>query len=57
MARQGMEERLSAILRDIPLGRMAQPEDCAAAAAFLLSKEAAYLSGITIDINGASYFH
>lgn len=57
MARHGMDERLSEILKTIPLGRMAAPEDCAAAAAFLLRDEAAYLSGEVIDINGASYFH
>jgi 3-oxoacyl-[acyl-carrier protein] reductase len=57
MAREGMEERLPEILGGIPLGRVAKPEDCAAAAAFLLSDDAAYLSGVTIDINGASYFH
>ena len=57
MARDGMDNRLAEILSSIPLNRMAKPEDCAAAAAFLLSDEAAYLSGIAIDINGASYFH
>lgn len=57
MAREGMETRLPEILSGIPVGRMANPEDCAGAAAFLLSDEATYLSGITIDINGASYFH
>ena len=57
MARQGMQERLQEILPTIPLGRMASPEDCANAAAFLLSDESAYLSGVVIDINGASYFH
>lgn len=55
MARDGMNERLSDILKTIPLGRMATPEDCAGAVAFLLSKDGDYLSGITIDINGASY--
>lgn len=55
MAREGMEQRLPQILADIPLGRMASPEDCAAATAFLLRDEAAYLSGVVIDINGASY--
>ncbi len=55
MAREGMETRLPEILRDIPLGRMAKPEDCAHAAAFLLSEGASYLSGIVIDVNGASY--
>ena len=57
MARSGMSDRLPTILKDIPLGRMASPSDCAATAAFLLSDEAAYLSGVVIDINGASYFH
>lgn len=57
MAREGMETRSQEILGGIPLGRMASPDDCAAAASFLLSDDAAYLSGIAIDINGASYFH
>lgn len=57
MAREGMDEKLDAILEGIPVGRMASPEDCAATVAFLLSDEASYLSGIAIDINGASYFH
>ena len=57
MVRDGMDDRLDEILKTLPLGRMASPEDCAAAAAFLLRDEAAYLSGQTIDINGASYFH
>jgi 3-oxoacyl-[acyl-carrier protein] reductase len=57
MARDGMDDRLQAILSTIPLGRMASVQDCASAAAYLLSDEAAYLSGQVIDINGASYFH
>jgi len=57
MARTGMRERLPSILETIPLGRMATPEDCANVVRFLLSGEADYLSGQTIDINGASYFH
>ncbi len=57
MARDGMDDRLDEILSTLPLGRMASPEDCAAAASFLLSEGAGYLSGVTIDINGASYFH
>jgi 3-oxoacyl-[acyl-carrier protein] reductase len=57
MAREGMEDRLPGILDGIPLGRMGSPQDCANAAAFLLKEESAYLSGVVIDINGASYFH
>ncbi|MGV3617199.1 MAG: SDR family NAD(P)-dependent oxidoreductase [Fimbriimonas sp.] len=57
MVREGMTDRLPEVLAGIPLGRMASPEDCAATASFLLSDAAAYLSGVVIDINGASYFH
>lgn len=57
MARDGMDNRLEQILKDIPLGRMASPKDCASVVNFLLSDEADYLSGNIIDINGASYFH
>lgn len=57
MTRKGMEDRLESILETIPMGRMASPDDCAGASAFLLSPEADYLSGVIIDINGASYFH
>lgn len=57
MAREGMEARKKEIVDSIPLGRIATPEDCAAATSFLLSDDASYLSGIVIDINGASYFH
>ncbi|MBS1725744.1 MAG: SDR family NAD(P)-dependent oxidoreductase [Armatimonadetes bacterium] len=57
MARDGMDNRLKEILATIPMGRMASPADCAATASFLLSDAASYLSGVVIDINGASYFH
>ncbi|MCE9557673.1 MAG: SDR family oxidoreductase [Armatimonadetes bacterium] len=57
MSRDGMQDRLENILKDIPAGRMASPKDCAAVVNFLLSPEAEYLSGDIIDINGASYFH
>lgn len=57
MARPGMQERGEEILASIPLGRVASPEDCAAVVAFLLREEAQYLSGVVIDVNGASYFH
>ncbi|MFN8138585.1 MAG: SDR family oxidoreductase [Fimbriimonadales bacterium] len=57
MTREGMEARKPEILAGIPLGRVATVEDCGETAAFLLSDEAAYLSGVVVDINGASYFH
>ena len=36
----------------IPLGRMGQPEDTAAAVAFLASEDAGYITGATLDVNG-----
>ena len=38
--------------RQIPLGRMGQPADIAAAVAFLASEEAGYVTGCTIPVNG-----
>ncbi|MCG9894346.1 MAG: SDR family oxidoreductase, partial [Fimbriimonadaceae bacterium] len=55
MSRDGMEERLAEALAGIPAGRMATPEDCANAVNWLMSGEADYMSGLIIDINGASY--
>lgn len=39
-----------------PLGRVARPEDIAATVLFLASREAEFLTGDIIDVNGASYF-
>lgn len=46
------EEVKAEFTRQIPLGRMGQPADIAAAVAFLASEEACYITGITIPING-----
>lgn len=35
-----------------PLGRLGQPGDVAAAAAFLLSEHASWLTGVTLDVSG-----
>ena len=50
-------EQEAAIVRDIPLGRTATPDDVAAVFVFLSSDEAGYLQGTTIDINGGSHLH
>lgn len=54
MAPQDIAARQEAV-KDIPLGRVAQPEEVAAICAFLLSGAAPSATGSTIDINGASY--
>jgi len=38
-----------------PLGRVATPEDVAAAVVFLASAEATFATGSVLDVNGASY--
>ena len=55
-ARQGLdfEEWKSSIARDIPLGRIGQPEDVAAVASFLCSEDAGYVSGQVIYVNGGA---
>jgi 3-oxoacyl-[acyl-carrier protein] reductase len=35
-----------------PLGRMGTPEDCAHATLYLVSDASAYLTGVTLDVNG-----
>jgi NAD(P)-dependent dehydrogenase (short-subunit alcohol dehydrogenase family) len=39
-------------LRRIPLGRRGEPEEIAAAAAFLVSREASYITGATLFVDG-----
>ncbi|KKB39308.1 3-oxoacyl-[acyl-carrier-protein] reductase [Bacillus thermotolerans] len=46
------EENKEALLSQIPLGRLGDPEDIAKAAAFLASDDAGYITGQTIHVNG-----
>ena len=43
-----------AVARDIPIGRIGQPEDIAAVASFLCREEAGYVSGQVIYVNGGA---
>ncbi len=45
-------ERLQAVCNQIPLKRLARPEEVAALIAFLSSDECSYCTGATFDING-----
>jgi NAD(P)-dependent dehydrogenase (short-subunit alcohol dehydrogenase family) len=45
---------VEAVLQQTPLGRMGTPDDIAAAALFLASDDAAYISGQTIVVDGAN---
>lgn len=43
------------LLTRIPLGRLGKPEDMAAAVAFLASDDAAFITGLLMDVNGGMY--
>jgi NAD(P)-dependent dehydrogenase (short-subunit alcohol dehydrogenase family) len=47
--------RGDAIRAQSPWGRVARPEEVAAAVLFLASPEAEFVSGAILDLNGASY--
>ena len=49
------EEQLAVRAREIPLGRMAQPEEIARVAVFLASSEACWITGELIHVNGGFY--
>jgi NAD(P)-dependent dehydrogenase (short-subunit alcohol dehydrogenase family) len=43
---------LDAEVQNIPVQRIGQPEDIAAAAAFLASDDAGFITGQTLSVNG-----
>jgi 3-oxoacyl-[acyl-carrier protein] reductase len=56
--RYGMsEEELQAVGRQVPLGRMAVPDDIASMALFLASEEARHITGQTMHVNGGAYLY
>jgi 3-oxoacyl-[acyl-carrier protein] reductase len=55
MTRALKEEQRAAMIATVPLNRLGQPEDVAAAVAFLASPGGAYISGTTIHVNGGMY--
>ncbi len=46
------QDVLDQMCKQIPLGRMAEPSDIAAAAAFLASEEAGYITGQVLQVDG-----
>ncbi len=49
------ESQKTALLGNIPLGRLGTPEDIAAAVSYLVSPAASYVTGSTIHVNGGMY--
>ncbi len=52
MTRDWPEETKQRLIERIPLGRMALPQDVAAAALFLASEAAGFITGEVLDVNG-----
>ena len=52
----GIEEATAQVyaeqIQDIPMGRVAQPEEQANAVAFLASKESDFITGIALNVTG-----
>ena len=49
------EAQSEAILKNIPAGKMGTADDIAAAAIYLASEEASYITGQNLHINGGMY--
>jgi 3-oxoacyl-[acyl-carrier protein] reductase len=55
MTRALNDAQRAALNDQIPLGRLGQPADIAAAVAFLCSPDGAYITGETLHVNGGMY--
>ena len=55
MTRALNEAQRTGLSAQVPLGRLGQPAEIAAAVAFLASAEAAYITGETLHVNGGMY--
>jgi 3-oxoacyl-[acyl-carrier protein] reductase len=55
MTRELSEDQRNGLLQHIPLGRLGEDKDIAAAVVFLASPSASYITGETIHVNGGMY--
>jgi 3-oxoacyl-[acyl-carrier protein] reductase len=57
MAKSELDKHREDIVNQIPLRRVGTVDDVASVILFLASPMADYLNGVTIDVNGGSWFH
>ncbi len=57
MTKSLSDEVTANLLKQIPLARFGRPEDIAAAAAFLASPQAAYITGTVLHVNGGMFMN
>ena len=50
------QEWTDAIIKGVPMGRMAEPEDIASVALFLASDDSGFVTGQNVAVNGGSAF-
>jgi len=55
MTRALNDEQRTALLQQIPLGRLGRPEDVAAAVGYLVSPAGDYVTGAVLHVNGGMY--
>jgi 3-oxoacyl-[acyl-carrier protein] reductase len=55
MTRALDESQKESLLNDIPLQRLGEPGDIAAAVLFLASRQGSYITGQTLHVNGGMY--
>jgi len=55
MTRALSEAQRQALMEQVPLKRLGTPDDVAGAVMYLLSDAAAYVTGVTLDVNGGMY--
>lgn len=51
------EEQLAASVAQVPIGRMAHPSELAGSVAFLLSTDASYITGATLNVTGGQLMY